>query len=176
MHQEVVMNHYISAILMGEEIFKFYEEKAESSELKSMLRDFYSSFQNQREMLKEKMKEQGYQAEEECSFLQKNAIVMEKIKTSAIQNDFDLCFNVMKSMNGALINAMKYLNKCNGNISNELLSAAKSTLSNYDNIIGKVKNYVLKQMKTTPKAKKKETSNKTKTSKDSVSKSTKKSA
>ena len=52
MHQEIVMNHFISAILMGEEIFKFYEEKAKSPKLKKMIQDFSSSFETQRNFVK----------------------------------------------------------------------------------------------------------------------------
>ena len=157
MHQEIVMNHFISAILMGEEIFKFYEEKAKSPKLKKMIQDLSSSFETQRNFVKKKMEEKGYKSEEECSFLQKNAIVMEKIKTSAINTDFDLCINIIKSMNAATIGAMKYLYKGKENIEEDLMEVAKKTLQNYDNIVGKVKNYALKDFD----SKKQNTSKKT---------------
>lgn len=144
MKAEIIMNHFINGIIMGKEMFIIYEEKAQDRELKRNLKDFISSFDNQKSKLKKVLQKQGFSVEEECTTLQKNAIMIEKFKTKVIKNDFELCLNIINSMNGAIIGALKYYNKCDKDLRHQFQNSIEDILINYDNIIGKIKSYVLK--------------------------------
>lgn len=144
MKAEIIMNHFINGIVMGKEMFIIYEEKAQDRELKRNLKDFISSFDNQKSKLKKVLQKQGFSVEEECTTLQKNAIMIEKFKTKVIKNDFELCLNIINSMNGAIIGALKYYNKCDKDLRHQFQNSIEDILINYDNIIGKIKSYVLK--------------------------------
>lgn len=144
MKTEIIMNHFVNGIIMGKEMFIIYEEKAQDRELKRNLKDFISSFDNQKSKLKKVLQKQGFSVEEECTTLQKNAIMIEKIKTKVIKNDFELCLNIINAMNGAIIGALKYYNKCDKDLRHQFQNSIEDILINYDNIIGKIKSYVLK--------------------------------
>lgn len=144
MKTEIIMNHFVNGIIMGKEMFIIYEDKAQDRELKRNLKDFISSFDNQKSKLKKVLQKQGFSVEEECTTLQKNAIMIEKIKTKVIKNDFELCLNIINAMNGAIIGALKYYNKCDKDLRHQFQNSIEDILINYDNIIGKIKSYVLK--------------------------------
>lgn len=144
MKAEIIMNHFVNGIIMGKEMFIIYEEKAQDRELKRNLKDFIFSFDNQKSKLKKVLQKQGFSVEEECTTLQKNAIMIEKIKTKVIKNDFELCLNIINAMNGAIIGALKYYNKCDKDLRHQFQNSIDDILINYDNIIGKIKSYVLK--------------------------------
>lgn len=144
MKAEIIMNHFVNGIIMGKEMFIIYEDKAQDRELKRNLKDFISSFDNQKSKLKKVLQKQGFSVEEECTTLQKNAIMIEKIKTKVIKNDFELCLNIINAMNGAIIGALKYYNKCDKDLRHQFQNSIEDILINYDNIIGKIKSYVLK--------------------------------
>ena len=146
MRKEDILSHFANAIIMGKEIFKNYEERAQDKDLKKNLKDFISSFDTQYHNLKKTMKRLNLEIEEDQTLLQKNAILMEKIKTKTINNDFDLCITIIKAMNGALVGALKYFRKCDCEMRSKLLEIVQAIISNYENIMGKIKNYTLKSM------------------------------
>ena len=84
MKDQVIMNHYVSAIVMGKEIFQIYMSKAKDQRLKDIINDFIDSFSNQKNNLIIELKSLGYDVEEDISILQKNAIIMEKMKTKVL--------------------------------------------------------------------------------------------
>ena len=55
MRKEDILSHFANAIIMGKEIFKNYEERAQDKELKKNLKDFISSFDTQYHSLKNTM-------------------------------------------------------------------------------------------------------------------------
>lgn len=143
MKKEAVMNHFIRAVVMGDQIFAIYGEKTKSQELSQMIEDFRASFANQKKELIKVLKDKYMMVDEECTMLQKNAIFLERMKTMTVQNDYDLCIQIIKSMNSAIVGALKYYAKIDDEIREEFVDVIKSTLSNYENIIGKVKTYAL---------------------------------
>ena len=94
----------------------------------------------------EKYISKTFQINEELSLLQKNALMLEKIKTKKINNDYSLCINIIKTMNKAIVGALNYFYKCDKEIRSSIKEIVENTLSNYDNIIGKLKNYIIKDL------------------------------
>ena len=104
MKEQIILNHFLSAIIMGQEIFSIYKDKAQDEKLKNIIEDFISSLINQKKDM-EKYISKTFQVNEELSILQKNALMLEKIKTKKIDNDYTLCINIIKVMNKAIVGA-----------------------------------------------------------------------
>ena len=49
-------------------------------------------------------------------------------------------------MNKAIVGALNYFYKCDKDIRSNIKNIVENTLSNYDNIIGKLKNYIIKDL------------------------------
>ena len=145
MDKQIILNHFLSAIIMGQEIFSIYKDKAKDEKLKNIIEDFINSLINQKKEM-EKYISKTFQINEELSLLQKNALMLEKIKTKKINNDYSLCINIIKTMNKAIVGALNYLYKCDKEIRSSIKEIVENTLSNYDNIIGKLKNYIIKDL------------------------------
>ena len=43
MDKQIILNHFLSAIIMGEEIFLIYKDKAQDEKLKNIIEDFINS-------------------------------------------------------------------------------------------------------------------------------------
>lgn len=143
MKQETVMNHFVTAIAMGEEIFRIYQEKAGDQKLKLILIDFISSFENQKENLINELIAANFQTTEEYSILQKNAIAMEKMRTKLIKDDYELGIHIIDTMGSAIKGALKYYRKCDPDIRIKFKKSVREILVNYENIIGKIKTYLI---------------------------------
>jgi len=143
MKQENVMNHFVSAIQMGEEIFGIYREKAEDQKLKLILIDFIASFGTQKENLINDLIAANFTIEEGLSMLQKNAIAMERMRVKLIQNDYDLGIRIIDAMSSAIKGALKYYRKCDAEIRIRFRKSIREILANYENIIGKIKTYLI---------------------------------
>lgn len=143
MKQETVMNHFVTAIAMGEEIFRIYQEKAGDQKLKLILIDFISSFENQKENLINELIAANFQTAEEYSILQKNAIAMEKMRTKLIKDDYELGIHIIDTMGSAIKGALKYYRKCDPDIRIKFKKSVREILVNYENIIGKIKTYLI---------------------------------
>lgn len=143
MKDQAIMNHYVSAIVMGKEIFQIYEEKAKDQRLKDIISDFIDSFANQKNNLIIELKSLGYEVEEDISILQKNAIMMERMKTKVLKDDYELGINIISSMCSAIKGALKYYKKCNPGLKMKFKKNIKEIMVNYENIIGKIKTYLL---------------------------------
>lgn len=133
MHQQMVMDHFFNAMLMGEEIFKIYLEKATSKSLKRKIKGALSTFSQQKEELKDLLQKEKITLTNEYSFAQKNAILLEKVKTKAISNDFSLCLTMIHSLDAATIGGIKYVRKCDS-IHPILLKEMKKILHGYNQI------------------------------------------
>ena len=48
MDKQIILNHFLSAIIMGEEIFLIYKDKAQDEKLKNIIEDFINSLINQK--------------------------------------------------------------------------------------------------------------------------------
>ena len=46
MNKQIILNHFLSAIIMGQEIFSIYKDKAQDEKLKNIIEDFISSLIN----------------------------------------------------------------------------------------------------------------------------------
>ena len=79
MNKQIILNHFLSAIIMGQEIFLIYKDKAQDEKLKNIIEDFINSLINQKKDM-EKYISKTFQINEELSLLQKNALILEKIK------------------------------------------------------------------------------------------------
>ena len=145
MKKQIILNHFLSAIIMGQEIFSIYKDKAKDEKLKNIIEDFINSLINQKKEM-EKYISKTFQINEELSLLQKNALMLEKIKTKKINNDYSLCINIIKPMNKAIVGALNSFYKCDKEIRFNIKEIVENTLSNYDNIIGKLKNYIIKDL------------------------------
>lgn len=145
MNKQIILNHFLSAIIMGQEIFLIYKDKAQDEKLKIIIEDFINSLINQKKEM-EKYISKTFQINEELSLLQKNALILEKIKTKKINDDYSLCINIIKTMNKAIVGALNYFYKCDKEIRSNIKDIVENTLSNYDNIIGKLKNYIIKDL------------------------------
>ena len=145
MKKQIILNHFLSAIIMGQEIFSIYKDKAKDEKLKNIIEDFINSLINQKKEM-EKYISKTFQINEELSLLQKNALMLEKIKTKKINNDYSLCINIIKTMNKAIVGALNSFYKCDKEIRFNIKEIVENTLSNYDNIIGKLKNYIIKDL------------------------------
>lgn len=77
MDKQIILNHFLSAIIMGEEIFLIYKDKAQDEKLKNIIEDFINSLINQKKEM-EKYISKTFQINEELSLLQKNALMLEK--------------------------------------------------------------------------------------------------
>lgn len=143
MKEQDIMNHFVSAIVMGKEIFEIYQEKAKDQKLKLIIGDFIESFANQKENLVNELQTQGYEIEEDYSILQKNAIMMEKVKTKILKDDYELGINIINTMASAIKGALKYYRKCNISTKIKFKKNIKEIMVNYENIIGKIKTYLI---------------------------------
>lgn len=74
MDKQIILNHFLSAIIMGEEIFLIYKDKAQDEKLKNIIEDFINSLINQKKEM-EKYISKTFQINEELSLLQKNALM-----------------------------------------------------------------------------------------------------
>ena len=48
MNKQIILNHFLSAIIMGQEIFLIYKDKAQDEKLKNIIEDFINSLINQK--------------------------------------------------------------------------------------------------------------------------------
>lgn len=143
MKQDIVMNHYNSALIMGEEVFLIYLTKTNNSIFIKMINDFLSSIKKQQKELKSYLKSKNIEVNDECSTLQKNAIMMERLKMKVIKDDYELGLTMIKTMNQAILGALRYYRKFDNELKKEFYDIIKYTISNYDNIIGKIKKTLL---------------------------------
>ena len=55
MKKQIVLNHFLSAIIMGQEIFSIYKDKAKDEKLKNIIEDFINSLINQKKEMEKYM-------------------------------------------------------------------------------------------------------------------------
>lgn len=79
MDKQIILNHFLSAIIMGQEIFLIYKDKAQDEKLKNIIEDFINSLINQKKEM-EKYISKTFQINEELSLLQKKCIDVRKNK------------------------------------------------------------------------------------------------
>ena len=64
MDKQIILNHFLSAIIMGQEIFSIYKDKANDEKLKNIIEDFINSLINQKKEM-EKYISKTFQINEE---------------------------------------------------------------------------------------------------------------
>ena len=55
MNKQIILNHFLSAIIMGQEIFSIYKDKAKDEKLKNIIEDFINSLINQKKEMEKYM-------------------------------------------------------------------------------------------------------------------------
>lgn len=142
MHQQIVINHFYNAMLMGEKIFTIYLNQAHSKKLKKKIEMILQFFSEQQAAFESKVKKEHVALHDNFTLPQKNAIMLEKLKTKTIQNDLELCLNMIKALDAATIGGIKYLKKCD-HISTDFLKEAKKVIHSYNLLREKIQQHAL---------------------------------
>ena len=146
MEQKSAMNHFYNAYNMGEEIFTIFENKTDNGEIKELIDKTINMFHEQKALLLHSSSNLKVRFDGTYTFPQKNAIMLEKLKSKTLNSDFDLCIEMIKNINSALIGALKFLTKYKKEFDAEDFKIAKKTLSIYDDIIVNIKHYIFKNL------------------------------
>lgn len=143
MKNKSALDHFYNAVSMGEIIFLDYMNRTMNTELKTLIGEIISSFKSQKEIIYKAIKKENPSFDDSLSFPQKNAILLEKIRTRMISDDFSLCLEMIKCINSAIIGSLKYLNKHKERFNVESLKIVKESMKYYDNDINLVISYSL---------------------------------
>ena len=140
--KEKNMKDFLSAIIMGKEIFKLYEQRAQMRDLRVLFEEAINTFNQHQEKITNLIIDEGFKNDIVLKKSQKMAIKMEKSILNN-ENDFQICLNAISAMKTAMVKALSFLYDHHYDFTQDFLNASKEVIRDYDNIQLKYKEYAI---------------------------------
>ncbi len=138
-------NRFLTATIMGKNIFMIYKNKTDNIELKNLLNESIKIFKKQEENIINEIKILNDIPNNNLLISQNLAIILEKIKIKMIKNDFLLIMRIIKVLNTGINGSYKLFFNNKNSFSNSFNNIIKKNINENELLEIKYKN-LLKEL------------------------------
>ncbi len=140
--EEANMKDFLSATIMGDEIFSIYLKHTMNANLKDKILETKNLFQEQIKDLRLYLENENYSKEVSMKFTQNLTITIESMRVKH-KNDLALCLEIINALNKASTNAINFINNNQDKLKSNYVNYLKKIVLDYSEQVSAYINFTI---------------------------------